>query len=351
MLVTSPCARLLAMMPTGEKALSQRKAEHIRLSLSRDQERGEVLTDDRFDYEPLLGHQNLDDIDISVEFLNKKFHAPLWISSMTGGTGEAGQINRRLARGAARFGLGMGVGSLRPLLEGDRKGKRMEDYHLRPLLGADRPLYGNLGIVQVGALLQEKRVWHLSDLLGQLDYDGLIIHINPLQEWYQKEGELLNRTPLSIIEDFLAQFSLPLLVKEVGQGMGPRSLHGLMELPLAAIELSGSGGSNFAHLEWERSGRKKPGELAWVGHRAREMVDWINERGEVPGGCNQFILSGGIRSFLDGYYLMEKLNFDSVYGQAAPVLERAAVSQEELDQYLRDQFLGLKMAKSFLRVR
>ena len=344
------------MMTPSDEALSQRKAEHLHLSLLNGECRvGEeegLGADGRFYYEPLLGHQNFNNIDLSVEFLGKQFQAPLWVSSMTGGTGEARQINHRLARAVARFGLGMGVGSMRPLLEGDEGTRRMEEYDLRPLLGPDRPLYGNLGIVQVGRLVREGGVSRLVDRLGQLDYDGLVIHVNPLQEWYQREGELLDRPPLSIIEDFLSLFSLPVLVKEVGQGMGPQSLHGLMELPLAAIELSGFGGSNFARLEWQREGESKPGDLAHVGHRASEMVGWINEKGVVAGGCSQFILSGGIRSFLDGYYLMEKLKgVVGIYGQASPMLKRAVVSQEVLDEYLGHQILGLKMAKSFLRVR
>lgn len=319
---------------------TQRKTDHIRMAM---EAQAAGPADPRFYYEPLLGHQDFSRIDLSLEFLGRSFAAPLWVSSMTGGGDLSRMINGRLARAVARFGLGMGLGSLRPLLEGK---KRFEDFHVRPILGPDRPLYGNIGVAQVDQLLQEGRVARLQDLLGELQCDGIIIHVNPLQEWYQREGDLLKREALNIIREFLQQFPLPVIVKEVGQGMGPRSLRALAELPLAAVELSAFGGSNFSQLEWQRGGRQKPGELARVGHSAEEMIDWIND-----GPQGQFIISGGIRSFLDGHYLMQKLKYPGIYGQASPLLKRAMQSQSALDEYIESQLMGLRMVRSFLRIR
>ncbi|MCY4644094.1 MAG: hypothetical protein OXB88_05695 [Bacteriovoracales bacterium] len=329
--------------------LSARKSDHIHMALSARTEGKE----ERFDYEPLLGHHDLDQIDLSTMFLGRTFSAPLWVSSMTGGSEKARTINARLARACARFGLGMGLGSLRPLLTG--KGD-FEDFHVRPLLGPDRPLYGNIGIVQVDELLRDKALGQLWEVLEKLQCDGLVVHVNPLQEWYQPEGDFLQRPPLAIIEEFLPECSRPIIVKEVGQGMGPRSLKALMKLPLEALELAGLGGTNFSKLEWERrreeEKRERPQDLTRVGHGALEMIDWINREEEGPNiRCRQFIVSGGVRSFLDGHYLMERLNYPSIYGQASPFLKWALESQRALDNYIESQIAGLKMARSFLRAR
>ena len=260
---------------------SEKKADHIRMALqgARNQ------ADRRFYYEPLFGHQNFSKIDLSLEFLGKSFRAPLWVSSMTGGTSSAQMINARLAETVARFGLGMGLGSLRPLLDGRRAFK---DFDVRPLLGPECCLLGNIGIVQVDELLEKNQLNCLLDLVQELKCDGIIVHINPLQEWYQSGGDLLSRSPFKILQDFLPKFQLPVVVKEVGQGMGPQSLKALMELPLAAIELAAFGGTNFSHIEYERSSSsgERPRDLVYVGHGAQEMIQWINQmEGDIQ--CRQ----------------------------------------------------------------
>ena len=186
----------------------------------------------------------------------------------------------------------------------------------------------------------------------KLECDGIIVHINPLQEWYQPGGDLLGRSPFKILQDFLSRFQLPVVVKEVGQGMGPQSLKALMELPLAAIELAAFGGTNFSHIEYERSPSlgARPRDLIYVGHGAQEMIHWINQmEGDIQ--CQQFIISGGIQSFLDGHYFMEKLRYPGLYGQASSFLKQATQSQKALNDYVDSQIMGLKMARSFLRVR
>ena len=196
--------------------ISQRKTDHIRLALHQEPP---PAPDPRFFYEPLLGHQDWERLDLSVDFLDKTMRAPLWVSSMTGG-GEQSQIaNQRLARAVGRFGLGMGLGSLRPLL--DENPTSLADYDVRSLMGPQCPLLGNIGIAQAHHLLREGRTQHLLDILEQLQCDGLIVHLNPLQEWYQPGGDLLQRTPLEILQEFLPHIPLPVVVKEVGQGMGP----------------------------------------------------------------------------------------------------------------------------------
>jgi isopentenyl-diphosphate delta-isomerase len=155
----------------------------------------------------------------------------------------------------------------------------------------------------------------------------------------------------------MEQISTRIIVKEVGQGMGKASLKALMQLPLEAIEFAAHGGNNFARLELLRSQPEKQKiyqSLANIGHSVVEMVDMVNTilKDETEGiQCRQFILSGGIKDFLDGYYAIEKIQANAVYGQASTLLKYAEKSYDELRIFLKSQIEGLKLAKAFLKVR
>ena len=106
----------------------------------------------------------------------------MWVSSMTGGTAWAKTINHNLARACKDFGMGMGLGSCRSLLHSN---DTFSDFNVRPFIGEDLPLYANLGIAQVEELLERGQLRKVKELVDKLEADGLIIHINPLQEWLQ----------------------------------------------------------------------------------------------------------------------------------------------------------------------
>ena len=333
-----------------ESDLSTRKQDHIELAFKADM--ANQGPDSRFLYEPLLS-AHPSGTDLSISFLGKKLKAPIWVSSMTGGTEQAYKINTRLAEACKKFGLGMGLGSCRPLLKNH---DRLKDFEIRSILGPDIPFYANLGIAQVEELLRNHQIDRINELVDLLHADGLIIHVNPLQEWLQPEGDKIMQPPIHTIQQLLTSFSKPIIVKEVGQGMGQESIKALMQLPIAAFELAAHGGTNFSKLELLRSDAKSRdayNALSQVGHSAGEMVDWINTisltDGEVK--CRQFIISGGIKDFLDGYYLNRKLKWPSVYGMASQFLKYATESQEALDQFITQQIRGLELANTYLRVR
>jgi isopentenyl-diphosphate Delta-isomerase len=286
--------------------------------------------------------------------LGRPHRAPLWVSSMTGGTQLARKINHNLARACGEFGFGMGLGSCRALLYSD---EYFADFNVRPIMGDQVPLYANLGIAQVEKLLANNEVKVAEDLVAKLRADGLIIHVNPTQEWLQPEGDRLLRTPLDTIAEFLSRTSLKVIVKEVGQGMGPASLRALLQLPLEAIDFAASGGTNFALLELLRSDdqqREAFEPLSLVGHSATEMVDLTNALVTELGHtlrCRQVIISGGVKNFLDGYYLNQKLGLPSVYGQASAFLKPAKESYESLQRYVQLQLRGLAYARAYLRVK
>lgn len=264
------------------------------------------------------------------------------------------QINRRLATSCAKFGLGMGLGSCRPLLDNL---DRLKDFDVRGIIGPELPLYANLGIAQVENLLDQGKAEDIQILLDRLQADGLIIHINPLQEWLQPEGDFLRHPPVETLYRLFDIFSFPVIVKEVGQGMGPESIAAILKMPVAALELAAHGGTNFSKLELIRSSGMQQevyDPVSTIGHDVREMVKWINQLLEDENAdiqCSEFILSGGVRDFLDGYYWMKKLNAASVYGQASGFLKYASISQEALDNYIESQVRGLQLAHTYLKVK
>ena len=339
----------VSVPPANDPSAVERKKDHIELAF-RSQE-GNSGTDSRFYYEPMLAAHPT---DLPVKnFLGKTMRAPLWISSMTGGTALAGIINRNLAQACSEFGLGMGLGSCRSLLYSD---EYFEDFNLRPIIGAELPFYANLGIAQVEQLIQKGELQRAVDLVGKLGADGLIVHVNPFQEWLQPEGDKLTQSPLETIQQLLDKVQLKIIVKEVGQGMGPASLKALLQLPLAAIDFAAHGGTNFSRLELLRSSPQRQQlyeNLAQQGHSAVEMTQMANKLFTELGDkalVKEVIISGGIKNFLDGYYLLETIKCNAIYGQGSAMLEHAKENYKDLQSYITSQIEGLKIAKAYLKV-
>ncbi len=332
--------------------MSNRKKDHIELAYKARV--GAEGLDQRFYFEPLFAaHPQPEIYDQPFDFLGKRMRAPLWISSMTGGAEHAGRINRHLAKACRQFGLGMGLGSCRALLDSN---EHWDDFNLRPIIGPDAPFFANLGIAQVEELLDKNEIEKLLLVCERLQADGLIVHINPLQEWMQPEGDRFRRPPLESISALLEVFPKPLIVKEVGQGLGPESLKALLELPLAAIDFGAAGGTNFALLEMLRAaGEQESFEpFIYIGHTAEEMLSWLRDllaRPEVRPVCRHLIISGGVRDFLHGYYLLERSPLPAVYAQASAFLKPAMESYEALERYVENQLRGLNLAKAMLKVK
>ena len=329
-----------------------RKKDHIELAFQSQVGKGTL--DNRFFYEPLLsGHPKKGSLS-PFTFLGKEMKAPVWVSSMTGGTAMARTINHNLAKACHDFGMGMGLGSCRALLYSD---DTLYDFDVRHIIGDHLPLFANLGIAQLEQLLESNELFRISQLLDKLQADGLILHINPFQEWLQPEGDRYFHPPLTTIQRFLEEMEIPVIIKEVGQGMGYESLKALLQLPIAAIDFAANGGTNFAKLEMLRGDNQKAAiyeQLAHVGHSAEDMVEMVNGLSVELGDkvkCNEVIISGGISTFLDGYYLINKLNLPCIYGQASAFLKHARGDYQELYQYVETQIQGLELAKAFLKIR
>lgn len=323
--------------------LAERKGDHIELAQRARTLNGEI--DTRFNYEPLFFSHPQESDTWKTKFLGFELDYPLWISSMTGGTNHAKNINENLARLCGEFHLGMGLGSCRSLLT-DRS--RLNEFAVKKYMGSS-PLYANIGIAQVEELLANTSESLLHEMVKMVEADGLIIHINPLQEWFQPEGDRFKVSPLETLKRFLEKSEYPVVVKEVGQGMGPRSLRALLELPIAGIELGAFGGTNFTLLENLR-GTNDPNREGFihVGHTALEMVEVLNA---LPTRNKEIIISGGIKTMLDGYELKSKLKTNSVIGMASAFLAPALKDYETLRNYFLSQREALLTAKSLLELR
>jgi isopentenyl-diphosphate delta-isomerase len=326
----------------------KRKTDHIELAFSSKT----IENNKDFFYEPLLNAHPTSEQDLSQDFIGFNFKVPLWVSSMTGGTKRASLINKNLAIIAGEFGFGMGLGSCRPLLESN---DRFSDFDQRDHLG-DNAFFINLGIAQLEQMIEDNKLPQIDKLIRSLRADGLIIHVNPMQEWFQPEGDRFKQSPLRTIEIVSNFLSTKLIVKEVGQGFGPKSLESLMKLPLAAIELSGFGGTNFSLLELSRHNAQKldkegsNNSLIHMGHSCNEMIDWINPL--VNSGddinCRSFIISGGVSNIVDGYQLQNKLKAQSIVGMASSFLKHAE-DIGQLREFVSMEVENLKFCHQFLK--
>ncbi|MBN2485353.1 MAG: type 2 isopentenyl-diphosphate Delta-isomerase [Bacteroidales bacterium] len=327
--------------------MPDRKHEHIEFALASQTDKAEK--DNRFIYEPLLSAhpEGLK----PFQFLGKTLNTPIWASAMTGGTELSQKINENIARACNHFGMGMGLGSCRSILYNN---DRFDDFNVRQYIGSGLPLFANLGIAQVDMLIGSKQTSLIDGLVDKLKADGLIVHVNPLQEFFQPEGDTISRPPVDIIEELLDFVSFPVIVKEVGQGMGYESLRRLVQLPVKAIEFGAFGGTNFSALELKRnqlSGAELFKPFSFVGHTAEEMIGYLNNIvKESAVSDKEIIISGGVKTFLDGFYLMKKLLLPSVYGQASAILQYASESYQALINYLSLQVKGLALANAFLTI-
>jgi isopentenyl-diphosphate delta-isomerase len=272
---------------------------------------------------------------------------------MTGGSEMAGIINRRLAQVCKTFGMGMGLGSCRIIMESDTY---FDDFNLRPILGPDIPFMANLGIAQIEKINQLGQYRDVEQLIIQLDCDGLIIHVNPLQEWLQPEGDRLQFAPLDTIKQFISQIQIPVWVKEVGQGMGYKSVENLLELPIQGFEFGAYGGTNFAKLESLRSDLHAQAAglaLSSVGHTASEMTHMLNHLYKQKPKLfdhKLLIVSGGLKNFLDGYYCIQKLQTKAIYAHAGAFLQPASEGIDALTQFVETQKNGLMAAYAYLNI-
>lgn len=300
-----------------------RKADHLRICLDEDVQCHEItngLENYRFMH-CCLPEIDREAIDLTTHFLGKPLGAPLLISSMTGGTEQAKLINMRLAEVAQHYGLAMGVGSQRIAVE---KPEVADTFAVRTI-APDISLFANLGAVQFNYCYGLEECLKVVDLL---EADALILHLNPLQECVQTSGDTNFKGLLEKIERLCHQLPVPVIAKEVGNGISAKMAQRLIDAGVSAIDVAGAGGTSWAKVESERAKDAKQRRLGktfadWGLPTADCIVDIRAIAPQVP-----LIASGGLRNGLDVAKAIA-LGAD-LAGLAFPFLQAANDSVESL---------------------
>jgi isopentenyl-diphosphate Delta-isomerase len=298
----------------------QRKADHIRICLEEDVQfrASSGLEKYRFTH-CCLPEIDYSDLDIKTTFLGKSLGAPLLISSMTGGTAQAQQINQRLAKVAQIYGLAMGVGSQRVAIEQAHTASTFQVRSIAP----DILLFANLGAVQLNYGYGLEQCQRAVDLMQA---DALILHINPLQECIQPQGDLNFSGLLAKIAAICEKLSVPVIAKEVGNGISGAMAKQLVEVGIQAIDVAGAGGTSWSLVESQRAPNALLRELGktfgdWGTPTAECLVEIQQAYPQLP-----LIASGGLRNGLD---VAKSIGLGAgLAGMALPFLQAADISTE-----------------------
>ncbi|WP_395671073.1 type 2 isopentenyl-diphosphate Delta-isomerase [Phenylobacterium sp.] len=317
-------------------AILKRKDEHLDLALRQ----ATVVGANPFDavrLEPCaLPELALSDIDLRTTFLGAPLQAPLLVSSMTGGPRRGEAINARLAEAAEALGIGLAVGSQRVALEG--AGSAGIDGALRKR--APRALLlANLGGAQ---LAQPDGIDLARRAVEMIGADGLIVHLNPLQEAVQPSGDTDWRGVLAAIEKLAATLGRPVVAKEVGFGLSAPVAQRLAEAGVAALDVAGAGGTQWALIEADRA--VDPQDHAVGQAFAGWGLTTPEALREVRAACPALPLigSGGVRNGVDAAKAIG-LGADLV-GQAGGVLQAALESTEAVIQHFEIVIRQLRIA-------
>lgn len=305
-----------------------RKADHIRICLEENVQCQQItngFNNYRFTHS-CLPELNYTEIDITTQFLGKNLKAPLLISSMTGGTKQAKIINFRLAEIAEKHHLAMGVGSQRIALENPEV---IDTFNVRKI-APNILLFANLGAVQLN---YNCTVTDCLKIIDHLQADALILHLNPLQECIQNKGDKNFKGLLTKIADLCHHLPIPVIVKEVGNGINAKMAQKLINAGVTALDVAGAGGTSWAKVESERAENLLQRQLGetfadWGIPTADCIKDIRQHFPDIP-----LIASGGLRNGLDITKAIA-LGAD-IAGLAYPFLQAATKSSQSLDHLVQ----------------
>jgi len=312
-----------------KKALTktqQRKKEHLELCLDTTSVTGRFGTGlDRYSFvHNALPELDIDEIDVSTKFLGRQLQAPILISSMTGGFALARQVNRNLAAAAQHLGLAMGVGSQRVAIEEPSVADSFEVRDVAP----DILLLSNLGAVQLN---YGYTVDHCRRAVKMIGADGLILHLNVLQEAVQPEGNRNFKGLSDKIADVCRQLEVPVVVKEVGSGISAEVAGRLKRAGVKAIDVAGRGGTSWYAVEAQRAAKRgKPAETTFADWGIPTEEALVAVRQAVPD--LQIVGSGGIRTGLDIAKCISLGADVGAFGQ--PLLAAALESPEKVIEFI-----------------
>jgi isopentenyl-diphosphate delta-isomerase len=307
---------------------SARKADHIQINLEKDVRSGLTTGLERYHFmHQALPELDLDNVELDLTLFGRQLQAPMLISSITGGTEQARTINRTLAMAAQETGIAMGLGSQRAAIENPDLAPTFQIRDIAP----DILLFANLGAVQLNYGYGVEQCQRAVDMI---EADALILHLNPLQEAVQPEGDTRFAGLLKKIEAICKTLTVPVIAKEVGWGISEQAAHQLHSAGIAAIDVAGAGGTSWTQVEMHRAENESQARLAAA------FLDWgiptaisiQNIRRSVPG--LPIIASGGIRT---GIEIAKSIALGaSLGGLAGPFLKAANISLEKTIQYSQE---------------
>ena len=314
-----------------DRRVEERKTDHIHICLNKDVEAKKVTTgfEDIFLMHRALPELNLEEIDLSTEVFGHKFSAPIMISSITGGAEEALKINASIAEAVEELGLGMGVGSQRAALENP---KLRRTYAIVRKKAPTAFLAANIGAPQI---TRDYTIKDVKRAVEMIEADALMVHLNPLQEAVQPEGEAFYSGALEKIRKIAESLDVPVIVKETGAGIAAEDAKKLKEAGVAGIDVAGAGGTSWAAVECYRANQRGDYFAEEVG---KAFWDWGIPTAvsviEVVQSVNiSVIASGGVRSGLD---VAKALGLGAdLAGFALPVLRPAVEGSEKVKEKIK----------------
>ncbi|CAL1692001.1 Isopentenyl-diphosphate delta-isomerase [Brevundimonas subvibrioides] len=312
----------------SEPSITDRKDQHLDVVLAGG---GRHARDAGFDAVRFV-HEALPDldhgkIDLGIDFLGRRLQAPLLISSMTGGPARAEAINAHLAEAAQALGIALAVGSQRAALEGGGGGGLNQSLRDR---APDTPILANIGAAQLTRGFGVDEARRIIDMIGA---DALIVHLNPLQEACQPEGDRDWWGVGAALEALIRKLGVPVIVKETGAGISAATARRLFAMGVAGVDVAGAGGANWGLIEGERATDQadKAHALAFAdwGIPTARAIETVRE------ACPDSLIigSGGVRDGVDAAKAI-RLGADLV-GQAAGVLVAATRSTEAVVEHFQ----------------
>src|SRR3989304_6062221 len=315
---------------------SARKSDHIRINLEQDVRSKLTNGLERYFFlHNALPELKLEEVDLSVQVFGKKLKAPLLISSMTGGSKEATQINQRLAEAAQASGVAMGLGSQRAAIEDKKLASSYKVRNVAP----DILLFANLGAVQLN---YGYGLDHLQRAVDMAEADALMLHLNAPQEAVHPEGDTNFAGLLQKIEIMCKQLPVPVVIKEVGWGISGDLAKHLAHAGVQGIDVAGAGGTSWTQVEMHRAKNKRQARLAAA------FADWGIPTAESIMQVRQAVrtmrifASGGLRSGLD---IAKCIALGAeLGGMASPYLKAADQSAEAVVQTIQEVARELQVA-------
>jgi isopentenyl-diphosphate delta-isomerase len=309
--------------------METRKRRHIDVCLTEAVEYQTVTTGldgFRLPYNALT-QTSLGAVDLGADFLGARLRAPVLVGAMTGGAELSGTINRNLAAAAQQLGIGMMLGSQRIMLDSESASASFAVRDVAP----DALLIGNIGLAQLSELV----VPDLVKALRRVGADALAVHTNPLQEAMQHEGDTDFSGSIARLRDIAASIGYPVLLKEVGHGIGAAAAAELVDCPIAAVDVAGAGGTSWARVEQlVRYGEVRYPALAeWGIPTAQALLEVRHTLPDLP-----IVASGGIRTGMDAAKVLA-MGADVVAVARpllAPAIESPAAVMDWLQRFISE---------------